>query len=146
MTAAASDTKSGFTADERAAMKARADELRAEKRGVKQADAEAAVLEKIAEMPDADRVLAERIHAIVTTNAPELNAKLWYGMPAYALDKKVLCFFQAADKFDARYATFGFNDVAKLDDGSVWPTAFALTTLTKADEQFFADLVKRAVS
>lgn len=140
------DMKSGFTADEREAMKARADELRAEKRGAKQADVEAAVLEKIAEMPDGDRVLAERIHAIVTTNAPGLNAKLWYGMPAYAQGKKVLCFFQSADKFDTRYATFGFNDVANLDDGSTWPTSFAITKLTKADEKFFAELVRRAVA
>lgn len=139
-------TKSGFSAEERAAMTERAEELRAEKRGAKRADAEAAVLEKIAEMPDADRNLAERIHAIVLDNAPELDAKLWYGMPAYARDKKIVCFFQAADKFDSRYATLGFNDTANLDDGTMWPTAFALTALDGSSEKVIADLVKRAVS
>jgi uncharacterized protein YdhG (YjbR/CyaY superfamily) len=104
------------------------------------------VLAKIAEMPESDRVMAERIHAIVKENAPELAPKTWYGMPAYARDGKVICFFQAADKFKARYATFGFNDDARLDDGTMWPTSWALTKLTPADEKTIAALVKKSVS
>jgi uncharacterized protein YdhG (YjbR/CyaY superfamily) len=133
----------GFTEDERAAMKDRARELKAEARG---ADGERAVLAKIAEMPEPDRAMAERIHAIVKTSAPGLSAKTWYGMPAYAKDGKVVCFFQSADKFNARYATFGFNDTANLDDGAIWPTSFALTKLTAAVEARIAALVKQAVS
>ena len=135
----------GFTEDERAAMKERAKELKKGTRGKKQADEEGALLAKIAEMPPADRVMAERIHAVITENAPVLKPKLWYGMPAYAKDGKVVCFFQAADKFKSRYATFGFNDVANLDDGTMWPTAFALAELTAADEKRVAELVRRAV-
>jgi len=131
-----------FTADERAAMKERSRELKAE---AAQADAEAALLAKIAEMPESDRTLAERIHAIVKKSAPTLSPKTWYGMPAYAKDGKIVCFFQSADKFKARYATFGFNDEAKLDDGAMWPTSFALTKLTAKDEATIAALVKKAV-
>ncbi len=138
----------GFTAEERAAMKERAKELKAEARGKKQrADGERDLLEKIAEMPEADRVIAERIHEIVKANAPSLLPKTWYGMPAYANeDRKVVCFFQAAAKFNARYATFGFNDTANLDDGAMWPTAFALKELTAAEEATIAALVRKAVS
>jgi uncharacterized protein YdhG (YjbR/CyaY superfamily) len=143
-------TFEGFTEEERAAMKDRAQELKAEaRRGTRDAkamDAENAVLEKIAEMPDSDRVIAERIHAIVKASAPELAPKLWYGMPAYAKDGKVVCFFQSAEKFKARYATFGFNDPANIDDGTMWPTAFGLTKLTPADEDRISTLVKKAVS
>jgi uncharacterized protein YdhG (YjbR/CyaY superfamily) len=138
----------GFTEDERAAMKEHARELKtASRRGAKAsaADGEADLLAKIAEMADSDRVLAQQVHAIVMAGAPELTPKLWYGMPAYAKDGKIVCFFQSAAKFKARYATLGFNDPANLDDGSMWPTAFALTTLTAADEQRIGDLVKRAV-
>jgi uncharacterized protein YdhG (YjbR/CyaY superfamily) len=135
----------GFTEEERAAMKERAKELKKGTRGKKQVDEEGAVLAKIAEMPAADRVIADRIHAVITENAPILKPKLWYGMPAYAKDGKVLCFFQAAEKFKSRYATFGFNDVANLDDGTMWPTAFALTKLTAADEERIAGLVRKAV-
>ncbi|NUP32834.1 MAG: DUF1801 domain-containing protein [Streptomycetaceae bacterium] len=139
-----------FSADERAAMKERAKEARAAaRRGTaaeKAAAAEADVLAKIAEMPESDRVLAERIHAIVKANAPELAPKTWYGMPAYARDGKIVCFFQSADKFKARYATLGFNDPANLDDGAMWPTAFALTELTAAAEARVAALVKQAAS
>jgi uncharacterized protein YdhG (YjbR/CyaY superfamily) len=131
-----------FTAEERAAMRERAKELKAEKN---KAEAEADVLAKIAEMPDSDRVMAERIHAMVKKSAPNLAARTWYGMPAYATeDGKIVCFFQSADKFKARYATFGFNDSAKLDDGAMWPTAFALKKLTAADEKRLAALVKQA--
>jgi uncharacterized protein YdhG (YjbR/CyaY superfamily) len=140
---------SGFTAEERAAMKERADELKAEgRRGARggKADGEADLLAKIAEMPEADRVMAERIHAIVKASAPDLSPKTWYGMPAYARDGKVICFFQSAAKFNARYATFGFNDTAMLDDGAMWPTSFALKELTAADEAKLAALVKKAVS
>jgi uncharacterized protein YdhG (YjbR/CyaY superfamily) len=132
----------GFTAEEKAAMKERARELKAE---AAKADGESALLEKIAEMPEADRVLAERVHAIVTASAPALEPKTWYGMPAYAKDGKVVCFFQSADKFKARYATFGFNDKANLDEGAMWPTAFALKELTAADEAKISALVKKAV-
>jgi uncharacterized protein YdhG (YjbR/CyaY superfamily) len=131
-----------FTAEERAAMRERAKELKAEKN---KAEAEADVLAKIAEMPDSDRVMAERIHAMVKKSAPNLSARTWYGMPAYANEAgKIVCFFQSADKFKARYATFGFNDSAKLDDGAMWPTAFALKKLTAADEKRLAALVKQA--
>lgn len=128
-------------------MKERARELKAEARGKKQReDGERDLLEKIAEMPEADRVLAERIHEIVKANAPSLLPKTWYGMPAYAnKDGKVVCFFQAAAKFNARYATFGFNDTANLDDGAMWPTAFALKELTPAEEATIAALVRKAV-
>jgi uncharacterized protein YdhG (YjbR/CyaY superfamily) len=146
-TTAAQETSEGFTAEERAAMKERARELKAEARASKnRAEGESAVLAKIAEMPERDRLLAERIHAIVTASAPSLSPRTWYGMPAYARDGKVLCFFQAASKFDARYATFGFNDVAYLDEGTMWPTSFALTELTADDEERIGALVKRAVN
>jgi uncharacterized protein YdhG (YjbR/CyaY superfamily) len=133
----------GFTAEEKAAMRERARELKAQE---SKADGERDVLAKIAEMPDSDRALAERIHAVVKTSAPDLAPRTWYGMPAYAKDDKVLCFFRSAHKFKDRYATFGFNDVANLDDGSMWPTSFALTKLTAADENRIRALVKRAVS
>lgn len=141
------DRQDGFTDEERAAMQERAQEVRATRRGSSKANAEAALLEKIAEMPESDRVLAERIHAIVTTSAPELSPKTWYGMPAYAnKDGKVVCFFQSAAKFRSRYATFGFNDPANIDDGTMWPTSFALTDLTSADEERISALVRKAVS
>ena len=133
----------GFTAEERDAMKERAKELKAA-RG--KAEDETAVLEKIAEMSDADRAIAERIHAIVKANAPELSPKLWYGQPAYAKAGKVVCFFQPADKFGTRYSTFGFNDSAHLDDGTMWPTAYALTKLTPTTEKQLTTLIKKAVS
>lgn len=139
----------GFSEAERAAMKERAKELKAEtRRGTRgsKADGERDVLAKIAEMPEPDRTLAERFHAIVKANAPDLLPKLWYGMPAYAKDGKVVCFFQAAQKFEARYSTFGFNDVANLDDGVMWPTSFALKELTAEGEAAIAALVKKAVS
>jgi uncharacterized protein YdhG (YjbR/CyaY superfamily) len=136
----------GFTAEERDAMKERARELKATaRRGARAAaDAEPEVLAKIAEMAEADRALAERVHAIVRAAAPGLAPRLWYGMPAYARDGKVVCFFQSAGKFKARYATLGFNDPARLDDGTMWPTAFALTELTAADEERIAALVAKA--
>ena len=133
----------GFSADEKAAMKERARELKDEK---EKADGESALLEKIAEMPEPDRSMAARLHEIIKAAAPALAPKTWYGMPAYAKDGKVVCFFQAAAKFNARYATFGFNDSANLDDGALWPTAFALKALTPAEEQKIAALVKKAVS
>ena len=141
-------TSSTFTDDEKAAMKERAREQKAEaRRGAARADGEKDLLAKIAEMPDSDRAMAERIHALVMATAPDLSPKTWYGMPAYANgDGKIVCFFQAADKFKYRYATFGFNEDANLDDGSMWPTAFALTKLTAADEARIAALVKKAVS
>ena len=132
----------GFTAEERAAMKERARELKA---AAGRADAESAVLAKIAEMPEADRALAERLHAIVKASAPDLSPRTWYGMPAYARNGKVVCFFQSAAKFKSRYATLGFNNAAQLDDGHMWPVAFALTKLTAADETRIAALVKQAV-
>jgi uncharacterized protein YdhG (YjbR/CyaY superfamily) len=142
-----SATSKGFTKEEQAAMKERAKELKAEARAEKdRATGEQDIREKIAEMPDSDRVMAERIHAIVTAHAPDLMPKTWYGMPAYAKDGKVVCFFQSAQKFDARYATFGFNDTANLDDGNMWSTAFALTKLTAAEEKKIVALVKKAVS
>jgi uncharacterized protein YdhG (YjbR/CyaY superfamily) len=134
---------SGFTADERAAMRERAKEAKAQ---ANKADAEAAVLAKIAEMPAPDRSLAERLHAIITASAPVLSAKTWYGMPAYARDGKIVCFFQSADKFKTRYAMLGFSDEANLDDGVMWPTYFALTELTAASEAKIRALVTKAVS
>ena len=146
-TTASEGTADGFTAAERAAMQARAKELKAEARASKNREAgERDLLAAIAEMPDEDRILGERIHAIVTATAPSLAPKTWYGMPAYAQEGKVLCFFQAAAKFGARYATFGFNDVAALDEGTMWPTAFALTELTAENEETIAALVRKAVS
>ncbi|MCC4907456.1 iron chaperone [Microbacterium sp. cx-59] len=142
------DTAGGFTAEEKAAMKDRAAEARKVKaRKGKQSPAEdtADVLAKIAELGDADRALAERVHEIVAKAAPSLAPKLWYGMPAYAKDGKVVCFFQGADKFKSRYSTLGFNDAANLDDGAMWPTAFALTDAASIDEQAIAALVARAV-
>jgi uncharacterized protein YdhG (YjbR/CyaY superfamily) len=137
----------GFTEEERAAMKERAKELKAEERASKdRAAGESAVLEKIAEMPKPDRVMAERLHAIVTASAPALSPKTWYGMPAYAKGGKVVCYFTAASKFKSRYATLGFNDEANLDDGAMWPTSFALKELTGAEEARIAALVKQAVS
>jgi len=142
-----SATSKGFTADERAAMKERARELKAEARTKQdRAAGEADLLAKIAQMPPPDRAMAERIHAIVKASAPGLSPKTWYGMPAYAKDGKIICFFQAADKFKARYATFGFNEDAKLDDGDMWPTSWALTKLTAADERKIGELVKKALS
>jgi uncharacterized protein YdhG (YjbR/CyaY superfamily) len=134
----------GFTAEERAAMKERAAELKTSARGSGKAGEEEALLAKIAEMPPPDRAIAERIHAIVREHAPDLKPKTWYGMPAYARDGKVVCFFQPAAKFGARYATLGFNDPAHLDEGTMWPTAFAITELTADDEARVAALVKRA--
>jgi uncharacterized protein YdhG (YjbR/CyaY superfamily) len=133
----------GFTAEERAAMRERAKELKAE---AGKADGEKDVLAKIAEMPKPDRVMAERLHAIVKASAPSLFPKTWYGMPAYAKDGKVVCFFRGAHKFKERYAMFGFNDSANLDKGAMWPVAFALTELTAADEAKIGALVKKAVS
>jgi uncharacterized protein YdhG (YjbR/CyaY superfamily) len=145
--AAGRKASSGLTAEERAAMKERLRELKAEERMNKdRAAGERALLEKVAEMPEPDRSMATRIHEIVTTNAPELMPKTWYGMPAYARDGKVVCFFQNASKFHARYATFGFNDTANLDDGDMWATSFAVMKLTAADEKKIATLVKKAVS
>jgi uncharacterized protein YdhG (YjbR/CyaY superfamily) len=132
--------KKGFTDEERAAMKQRARELKAN-----DGDAESTVLEKIAEMEEPDRVMAERLHAIIKANAPALSPRLWYGMPAYSIDGKVVCFFQPAQKFKTRYATLGFNDKASLDDGGMWPVAFALKELTGAEEARIADLMKKAV-
>lgn len=138
---------SGFTADERAAMKERAKELKAEERANKDRSVGLSALqEKIAEMAEPDRALAERLHAIVSANAPDLMPKTWYGMPAWARDGKIVCFFTAAQKFNTRYASFGFNEDAHLDDGTMWPTAFALTALTPADEEKIAALVRKAVS
>ena len=137
--------RGGFTAEERAAMNELARERKAAKSG-KKVDGTAEVLEKIAAMADADRVLAERLHEIITRTAPELTPKTWYGMPAYARDGKVVCFFQDAGKFKARYATFGFQDVANLDDGAMWPTSFALTELTPAVEKQVVALVEKAIS
>ncbi len=135
-----------FTDEERAAMQERARELKAEARAQKdKAAGERDVLAKIAEMPEPDRSMAMRIHAIVTASAPDLVPRTWYGMPAYARDGKVVCFFQPASKFNTRYATFGFNDAAHLDDGAMWPTAFALTALTAAEAERIGALVRRAV-
>ena len=144
----ATKKKSGeFTDAEKAAMKERAKELKAEERMNKdRAAGEEAIMEKIEEMPEPERAMAMRLHEIVTTSAPELMPKTWYGMPAYARDGKVICFFQSAHKFDARYATFGFNDQANLDDGPMWPVSFALKELTPAVEEKIRALVEKAVS
>ena len=134
-----------FTDDEKAAMRERARELKAEtKSRDARADGERDLLAKIAEMPPADRSMAERIHALITASAPDLAPKTWYGMPAYARDGKVVCFFKAAAKFSSRYATFGFEEEARLDDGTMWPTSFALKELTAADEARIGELVKKA--
>lgn len=132
----------GFSAEEKAAMKERARELKAE---AQKADGEKALLEKFAEMPVADRTIAERVHAIVKAAAPGLAPKTWYGMPAYAKDGKIVCFFQSGAKFGSRYCTFGFQDTANLDDGAMWPTSFALSALDDATEERIAQLVKQAV-
>jgi uncharacterized protein YdhG (YjbR/CyaY superfamily) len=142
-TTATGKTSKGFTAEERAAMKERAKELKAEAR---RADGESAVLAKIAEMPESDRAMAERLHALIKASAPALMPKTWYGMPAYAKDGKVVCYFQSAEKFNSRYATFGFSDTANLDKGVMWPTSFALKELTVAEEAKIGVLVKKAVS
>jgi uncharacterized protein YdhG (YjbR/CyaY superfamily) len=133
----------GFTDEERAAMKDRARELKAE---AEKADGESALLARIAEMTEPDRTMAERLHAIIKANAPTLSPKTWYGMPAYARDGKVVCFFQAAQKFNTRYATLGFNDTANLDEGAMWPVTYALKELTATEEARIVDLVKKAVS
>jgi len=142
------DTPSeGWTDEERAAMKEHGRELKAAARSSKdRADGESDVLGKIAEMPEPDRAMAERLHAIIKAGAPSLSPRTWYGMPAYAKDGKVVCFFQSAQKFKTRYGTFGFSDAANLDEGAMWPTAFALKELTAADEARIGELVKRAVS
>ena len=141
---ASATTSTGFTDEERAAMRERAKELKA---AANKADGESAVLAKLAEMPEPDRAMGERLHAIIKASAPELTPKTWYGMPAYAnQDGKIVCFFQSAHKFNARYATFGFNDVANLDEGAMWPTSFALKELTAAEEAKISALVKKAVS
>ena len=140
--ATAARKSGGFTAEERAAMKERVQELKAE---ANKADGEGAVLAKIAEMSEPDRSMARRVHAVVKASAPALSPKTWYGMPAYARDGKVVCFFQAAQKFKARYATFGFSDEARLDDGAMWPTSFALKELSPAEEARIGALLKQAV-
>ena len=146
-TSATRKATKGFTADERAAMKARAQELKAEARATKnKADGERDVLAAIAAMQEPDRVMAERLHAIVEATAPALWPKTWYGMPAYARDGKVVCFFKSAGKFNSRYATLGFEEAANLDEGAMWPTSFALKELTPAEEARIAALVKKAVS
>lgn len=144
-TRTAGKASKGFTDEERAAMRERAQELKAAARGGK-ADGEGDVIAKIAEMSEPDRAMAERLHAIVKASAPALSPRTWYGMPAYAKDGKVVCFFQSAQKFKTRYATFGFSDQANLDEGAMWPTAFALKELTADTEARIAALVKRAVS
>jgi len=148
-TTAKNKSYEGFTDEERGAMKERAQELKtAARRGPRagQADGESAVLEKIAEMPEPDRALSERLHAVIKASAPALSPRTWYGMPAYAKDGKVVCFFQSAQKFKTRYATLGFSDKANLDEGTMWPTSFALTELTADDEARISALVKKAVS
>jgi hypothetical protein len=148
-TTATDTTPEGWTDEERAAMKERNKELKAAKRrgsGAAKADGESDVLAKIAEMPEPDRAMAERIHAVVKASAPELSPRTWYGMPGYAKGGKVLCFFTPASKFKERFATFGFNAEAKLDEGNMWPTSWALTELTAAEEARIAELVKKAVS
>lgn len=146
--AAATGTKDkGFTAEEKAAMKERAQELKAEARASKdKAAGETDVLAKIAEMPEPERAMAKRLHEIIKANAPVLTPKTWYGMPAYAKDGKIVCFFQSSQKFGSRYATLGFNDQANLDDGNLWPTAFALKKLSAAEEAKISALVKKVVS
>jgi uncharacterized protein YdhG (YjbR/CyaY superfamily) len=139
------DTKAGFTADEKAAMREAARERKAQAKSKDaRADGERDIQAKIAEMPKSDRVIAERLHAIVNEVAPQLEPKTWYGMPAYAKEGKVVCFFKSADKFKSRYATFGFEEAAQLDDGTMWPTSFAVTELTKADEAKISALIKKA--
>ncbi len=146
-TAASNKKSKGFTDEEKAAMKERAQELKAEARANKdRAAGESDVLAKIAEMREPDRAMAKRLHAIITASAPALSPKTWYGMPAYAKDGKVVCFFQSAEKFQSRYATFGFSDEANLDEGAMWPTSFALKELTAAEEAKIGALVKKAVS
>jgi uncharacterized protein YdhG (YjbR/CyaY superfamily) len=146
-TGSAATTSATWTDDEKEAMKARARELKAEaRRGAEKADGEKDLLAKVAEMPESDRVMAERIHAVVMANAPDLSPKTWYGMPAYAKDGKVVCFFKAASKFDTRYATFGFEEAAMIDDGDFWPTSYGLTKMTPAIEKQIGELVKKAVS
>ena len=146
-TAAVNTSSKGFTDEERAAMKERAQELKAAARADKdKADGESAVLAKIAEMPEPDRAMGKRLHAIIKASAPALSPRLWYGMPAYAKDGKVVCFFQSAQKFKTRYATFGFSDAANLDEGALWPVAFALKELTATEEARISTLVKKAVS
>ena len=148
-TKATDTTAQGWTDEERAAMKERAKELKAEaRRGARagKEDGESAVLEKIAEMPEPDRAMAERIHSIIKDNVPALSPRTWYGMPAYAKDGKVVCFFTPASKFKERYATFGFNAEANLDEGNMWPTSWALQKLTAAEEARITELVKKAVS
>jgi uncharacterized protein YdhG (YjbR/CyaY superfamily) len=141
------ETSAGFSDEERRAMKERAKELKAEARANKnRADGERDLLAKIAEMPEPDRAMAGRIHEIVTASAPDLWPKTWYGMPAYARNGKVVCYFQSGARFDSRYATFGFNDTANLDEGAMWPTSFALAELTPAAEETIAALVTKAVS
>jgi uncharacterized protein YdhG (YjbR/CyaY superfamily) len=142
-TTAKSKKSKGFTEEERAAMKERAQELKA---AARKADAESAVLAKIAEMPEPDRAMGKRLHAIIKATAPGLTPRTWYGMPAYAKDGKVVCYFTPASKFKERYATFGFNATANLDEGNMWPTSFALKELTAAEEKRIAALVKKAVS
>ncbi len=147
-TTATGKTSTGFSEDERAAMKERAQELKAEARRGSRAskvDGERDVLAKIAEMRGTDRTIAERLHALIKASAPELSPKTWYGMPAYAREGKVVCYFQGAEKFKSRYVTFGFSDEANLDDGAMWPTSFALTELTAAGEKRIGALVKKAV-
>jgi uncharacterized protein YdhG (YjbR/CyaY superfamily) len=141
---ATGNASKGFTDDERAAMRERAQELKAAGRG--KADGEKDLLAKIAEMPKGDRAMAERLHVIIKASAPDLSPRTWYGMPAYAKDGHVVCFFQSAQKFKSRYATLGFSDKANLDEGAMWPTAFALKKLTAADEARIRTLVKQAVS
>ena len=143
VTSATGTASKGFTDEERAAMKERA---REQKAAARKADGESEVLAKIAEMSEADRALAERLHALITASAPDLAPRTWYGMPAYAKDGQVVCFFQSAQKFNTRYATLGFSDKARLDDGALWPTAFALTEWTATTEARIAALVKQAVS
>jgi uncharacterized protein YdhG (YjbR/CyaY superfamily) len=138
--------KSAFTDEERAAMKERAQEVKAAARRGRGADEEGEVLAKIAEMAEPDRVMAERVHAIIMASVPDLSPRLWYGMPAYAKGGNVVCFFQPALKFKARYATLGFSDKANLDEGTMWPSSYALAELTPADEEKIGELVKRAVS
>jgi uncharacterized protein YdhG (YjbR/CyaY superfamily) len=144
-TTAKGKTSKGFTDDERAAMRERAQELKAAaRRG--EADGESEVLAKIAELPETDLAMAERLHALIKASAPALSPRTWYGMPAYAKDGTVVCFFQSAEKFKSRYATLGFSDTANLDDGTMWPTSFALKELTAAEEEKIAVLVKKAAS
>ena len=146
-TTAINKKSKGFTDEERAAMKARAQELKAEARANKdKAEGESDVLAKIAEMPEPERAMAKRLHAIITASAPALAPRLWYGMPAYAKDGKIVCFFQSAQKFNTRYATLGFSDTANLDEGAMWPTYFALTKLTADEKARIQALVEQAVS